>query len=124
MWTFRRAEAELDEYEFRQVLGELNDLVCGYSGASNVNRIGIDDEVWKKLLRCGGLSEEGIRKLFAGESISQRDTVSAFAPFTVFTVHDIAEGDSSTLTEAEVDHFLQRSLLFFGHIDEAGVRKS
>ena len=59
-WTFSRVESEFDDLVLRDVIAEVNHLMCG-KGAEpgNPNRAGLDPEVWKQLLSRGGMSDEG-----------------------------------------------------------------
>lgn len=121
MWTFHRVAEVFDEYVLRDVIFEVNNLMCGRGGVgTNPNCAGVDPTIWRKLLKRGGVTDDGIEKLIAGGLISQRDTSGPFDPFTIVTIGKSVTGEPPLLSAAEADHLIERILLFQGRIGTDG----
>ena len=119
MWTFQRVTEELGESVLRDVIGELNNLICGYGPDEQVNRASIDIGLWTRLLQFGGVNEEGIALLLADAAISQCHTVGPFTPFTINTVGSCTQGDSPLLSDSDADHVIRQILCCQGRLSEA-----
>ena len=110
-WSFERVLAEFGEDVLRRVVGEVNDLMCGYAGNGvPVNRLGISDGTWTKLLRKGGASEEGIARALAGGWPNRAELRSAFNPYTIRTITNAVLEKGGPLTAGEVSDLIERSL--------------
>ena len=118
MWTFQQINEELGELVLRDVVGELNNLICGFGPGERVNRSGINTELWSKLLRFGGVDDEGISLLLSDASISQCHTIGPFTPFTITTIHGCAEGENPLLSPAEMDDVIRKILTSQGRLTE------
>lgn len=116
MWTFQRVNEELGELVLRDVVGELNNLICGYGPDERVNRAGVDTEIWVCLLKYGGVTDEGIALLKEDEPISQCHTAGPFTPFTITTVNSCGEGEDPVLAPQDVDHVIRKVLKCQGHL--------
>jgi hypothetical protein len=107
-WTIERVEKEFGEDVLRDLVRDLNDLACGNAGfGAKVNRFGIPDEVWAKLLKQGGYGPDGVERALKGERLGQKDAVGPFRPYTIHTIRDVVESAGGPLTDDE----LHRALL-------------
>lgn len=118
MWTFQRVNDELGDLVLRDVIGELNNLICGYGPDERVNRSNIDSGIWTRLLQFGGMTEEGIALLLADSPISQCNTAGPFTPFTINTIYTCAEGESPLLPEHDADHVIRQILTCQGRLSD------
>lgn len=112
-WTIERVKEQFGEDVLRDIVRDLNDLMCGKAGRGiKPNRIGIGDAVWSKLLRRGGYSDEGIRKATSGGELMQADSVAPFNPYTIHTIVNVVEGHGGPITSAELDDVLRAALRY------------
>jgi hypothetical protein len=112
-WTIERVGSEFGEDVLRDIVRDVNDLMCGKAGRGlKANRIGLPDEIWRKLLRRGGYKDEGISKAIAGADLMQSDAVAAFNPYTIHTVVNIVEENGGPITKAELDALLSAALRY------------
>jgi hypothetical protein len=113
VWTIERVGGEFGEDVLRDIVRDVNDLMCGKAGRGiKANRIGLADEIWKKLLRRGGYKDEGIAKAIAGEELMQADAVAAFNPYTIHTVVNIVDDNGGPITRADLDALLSAALSY------------
>ena len=112
-WTIERVGSEFGEDVLRDIVRDVNDLMCGKAGRGiKANRIGLSDEIWRKLLRRGGYTDEGIAKAIAGTELMQADAVAAFNPYTIHTVVNIVDDNGGPITKAELDALLSAALRY------------
>ena len=120
-WTIERVQAEFGEDVLRDIVRDVNDLMCGKAGRGiKANRIGLADEIWRKLLKRGGYTDEGIAKAIAGAELMQADSAAAFNPYTIHTVVNIVEHNGGPITQAELHELLAAALRYRQLIPAAG----
>ena len=120
-WTIERVQAEFGEDVLRDIVRDVNDLMCGKAGRGiKANRIGLADEIWRKLLKRGGYTDEGIAKAIAGAELMQADSAAAFNPYTIHTVVNIVEPNGGPITPAELHELLAAALRYRQLIPAAG----
>jgi hypothetical protein len=112
-WTIERVGREFGEDVLRDIVRDVNDLMCGKAGRGiKANRIGLPEEIWKKLLLRGGYKDEGIAKAIAGQDLMQSDAVAAFKPYTIHTVVNIVEDNGGPISSSELDTLLVAALRY------------
>jgi hypothetical protein len=112
-WTIERVREQFGEDVLRDIVRDLNDLMCGKAGRGiKPNRIGAGDAVWRKLLKRGGYSEEGISKAIAGGELMQADSIAPFNPYTIHTVVNIVEENGGPISKADLDAILRAALRY------------
>ena len=112
-WTIERVQAEFGEDVLRDIVRDMNDLMCGKAGRGiKANRIGLADEIWRKLLKRGGYTDEGIAKALAGGDLMQADSAAAFNPYTIHTVVNIVDTNGGPITQAELSDLLAAALRY------------
>ncbi len=112
-WTIDRVSEQFGEDTLRDLIRDLNDLVCGNAGhGSKVNRVGCPPEIWRKLLKQGGYGPEGVEKAVAGERLGQKDAIGPFRPYTIHTIRNIAEDAGGPLSAADLDRVLTACLSY------------
>jgi hypothetical protein len=112
-WTFEQVRSQFGEDVLRDVVRDINDLMCGKAGRGiKANRIGLSHEIWKKLLRRGGYSDAGVEKALSGADLMQADAVAAFCPYTIHTVVNIVEENGGPISSAETDELLRAALKY------------
>ena len=112
-WTIDRVKQEFGEDVLRDIVRDMNDLMCGKAGRGiKANRIGLSAEVWRKLLKHGGYTEAGIEKAIAGEDMKQADAVAPFSPYTIHTVVNIVSDNGGPISMAELDELLGAALRY------------
>lgn len=112
-WTIDRVREQFGEDVLRDIVRDLNDLMCGKAGRGiKANRIGIGDAIWRKLLKRGGYSEEGISKAISGGELMQADSVAPFNPYTIHTVVNIVEDNGGPISIADLDGVLRAALKY------------
>jgi hypothetical protein len=112
-WNIERVRKEFGEDVLRDIVRDVNDLMCGKAGRGiKANRIGLRPETWQKLLRRGGYSEAGVSKALAGEELMQADAVAAFCPYTIHTVVNVTDDNGGPLTGPELDELLVAALRY------------
>ena len=112
-WTIARVQEQFGEDTLRDVLRDLNDLICGNAGhGAKVNRVGCSEDVWRKLLRHGGYGPEGVDKAVLGKRLGQGDAVGPFKPYTIHSVVNITEDAGGPLAAADLDRFLIACLTY------------
>lgn len=112
-WTLERLHAEFGEDVLRDVVRDINDLMCGMAGkGSKVNRIGVSDVIWSKLLARGGYNAEGVRKAMAGEELGQIDSIGPFNPYTIHSAVNVVDSHGGPLTPEELDVLLLAALRY------------
>lgn len=113
MWTVPKLLDQFGEDVLRDVCRDINDLICGKSGYGvSPNRIGIPDEMWRRLLRYGGYRESGADKILAGEMAVQADTEGPFTPYTIHTLVNLDAVNGGPLTTEELNQLLSRALSY------------
>ena len=112
-WTVQRIHDEHGEDILRDICRDINDLMSGRAGhGHHANRIGVPDEIWRKLLLAGGFTDEGAVKAMAGDHLLQSDTTGPFRPYTIVTLVNIAEDLGGPLTGEELDTILGNALRY------------
>jgi hypothetical protein len=112
-WTIERVHREFGEDVLRDIVRDVNDLMCGKAGRGiKANRIGLPGEIWKKLLRRGGYTDDGIAKALAGGELMQADSAAAFNPYTIHTVVNVVEENGGPITSADLDALLAAALRY------------
>jgi hypothetical protein len=112
-WTIQRISSEFGEDVLRDIVRDVNDLMCGKAGRGiKANRIGLSPQIWRKLLRHGGYSDAGVEKAIAGEDLMQGDAVAPFCPYTIHTVVNIVSDEGGPITGAELDDLLRAALRY------------
>lgn len=112
-WTFERLYAEFGEDVLRDVVRDVNDLMCGMAGkGSKVNRIGLPEPIWMKLLARGGYNADGIAKAIAGTELGQRDAVGPFNPYTIYSIVNVVDANGGPITLEELDVLLTAALRY------------
>jgi hypothetical protein len=112
-WNIERVSKEFGEDVLRDIVRDVNDLMCGKAGRGiKANRIGLSPGIWKKLLRQGGYTDSGIDKALAGQDMMQADAVAPFCPYTIHTVVNVVEDHGGPLTAAELDELLTAALRY------------
>jgi hypothetical protein len=112
-WTIERVKEQFGEDVLRDIVRDLNDLMCGKAGRGiKANRIGIGDAIWTKLLERGGYSEEGIRKALTGGELMQGDSVAPFNPYTIHTIVNIVDDNGGPISRADLDEILSAALRY------------
>ena len=120
-WTIERVQAEFGEDVLRDIVRDMNDLMCGKAGRGiKANRIGLADEIWRKLLKRGGYTDEGIAKALAGDELMQADSTAPFNPYTIHTVVNIVDTNGGPITQAELHELLAAALRYRQLIPAAG----
>lgn len=116
-WTIARVRDEFGEDVLRDVLRDLNDLICGNAGhGAKVNRVGCPDDVWRKLLAHGGYGPEGVEKAVAGKRLGQGDAVGPFRPYTIHSVVNITDDAGGPLTAEDLHRCLLACLTYRQHV--------
>jgi len=112
-WTPARIVTEFGEDVLRDVLRDVNNLVCGNAGhGAKVNRVGCPEDVWRKLLAQGGYGPEGVEKAIAGKPLGQKDAIGPFKPYTIHTVGHLAADQGGPLSPEEFDRLLHACLSY------------
>jgi hypothetical protein len=112
-WTIERVAQEFGEDVIRDVVRDINDLMCGKAGRGyKANRIGVAPEIWTKLLRHGGYGDSGVAKALAGEDLLQGDAIGAFMPYTIHTATNIVDEKGGPITAAELNDLLLAALRY------------
>ena len=111
MWTVEKAREEFGEDVLRDLCRDINDLMCGRAGhGHDPNRIGIDPDVWRVLLRAGGYTESGVEKAMVGDTCMQNDTDGPFTPYTIRNLVNLSSVNGGPLSPEHVNHVLERAL--------------
>ena len=112
-WTIERVLKDFGEDTLRDIVRDINDLMCGKAGRGiKANRIGLSSTIWRKLLKQGGYSEAGIEKAIAGEDMMQADAIAPFMPYTIHTVVNIVRDNGGPIEKPELDALLQSALKY------------
>jgi hypothetical protein len=112
-WTIERVLKEFGEDTLRDIVRDVNDLMCGKAGRGiKANRIGLPAPIWRKLLKQGGYSEAGIERAIAGEDMMQADAIAPFLPYTIHTVVNIVRDNGGPIENAELDTLLGSALRY------------
>ncbi len=112
-WNLESLHAQFGEDVLRDVVRDINDLMCGMAGkGSKVNRIGVSDAIWAKLLARGGYNSEGVRKAIAGEELGQQDSIGPFNPYTIHSAVNVVESNGGPLSAEELDSLLTSALQY------------
>ncbi len=110
-WTFERVTGEFGEDVLRRIVSEINDLMCGFAGHGvPVNRLGVPADVWARLMKRGGATDEGIARAMAGKAPDRAEIRGPFNPWTIGTIHGITAEKGGPLTAGEVSDLIERSL--------------
>jgi hypothetical protein len=79
---------------------------------SKVNRIGLPEPIWMKLLARGGYNADGIAKAIAGKELGQRDAVGPFNPYTIDSIVNVVDANGGPITLEELDVFSTAALRY------------
>jgi hypothetical protein len=112
-WTIERVREQFGEDVLRDIVRDLNDLMCGKAGRGiKPNRIGIVDGIWTKLLRRGGYTEEGIQKAITGGELMQADSIAPFNPYTIHTIVNIVDDNGGPISRSDLHDILHAALRY------------
>ena len=113
LWNVQRLHEQFGEDVLRDITRDVNDLMCGIAGRGwKVNRIGIPEAIWRKLLRRGGYGDEGIERALRAEELFQKDAIGPFSPYTIHTLVNITDDNGGPLTREEFDTVLRAALRY------------
>jgi hypothetical protein len=112
-WTVEMIREKFGEDVLRDVCRDVNDLMAGKAGHGiAANRIGVPEDLWRRLLRAGGYRESGVEKALRGENLCQADTEGPFAPYTIHSLADLSSERGGPLSPEETDVLLSASLTY------------
>ena len=112
-WTVEKIREKFGEDVLRDVCRDVNDLMAGKAGHGiHANRIGVPEDLWRRLLRAGGYRESGIEKALRGGALSQADTEGPFAPYTIHSLANLTSDHGGPLSPEETDIILTAALTY------------